>query len=145
MMLCAEKILSYWGGMMERGATSFWEEYDPTMADDEHYGMYGMPFGKSLCHAWGASPIYLIGKYFLGVKPVSQGYETFVVEPHLGGLAWLKGTVPTAKGEVELDMNDERICVRATVGQGVLRYDKHGEKFEVAIPSDGSWLEVCLV
>lgn len=139
-----KEILSYWGGMMEQGATSFWEEYDPSAADDEHYSMYGMPFGKSLCHAWGASPIYLIGKYFLGVKPLSHGYETFVVEPHLGGLAWLKGTIPTPKGEVEIDMNEERIRVRATEGQGVLRYHKNREELEVTIQSDGSWLEVRL-
>lgn len=66
------------------------------------------------------------------------------MEPHLGGLAWLKGTVPTAKGEVEIDMNEERIRVRATEGQGILRYHKNGEELEVTIPSDGSWLEVRL-
>lgn len=138
------EMISYWGGMMELGATSFWEEYDPFLADDEHYGMYGMPFGKSLCHAWGASPIYLIGKYFLGVKPLSPGYETFVVEPHLGGLDWFKGTVPIANGEAEIDMNEARIRVRATHGHGVLRYRKHGEQLENMIPVDGSWLEVRL-
>jgi hypothetical protein len=34
--------------------------------------MYGRPFGKSLCHAWGASPIYLLGKYYLGVNQQVQ-------------------------------------------------------------------------
>lgn len=136
------EMLSYWGGMIALGATTFWEEYDPNLADDEHYGMYGMPFGKSLCHAWGASPVYLIGKYFLGVRPLEPGYASFVVEPNLGGLEWLKGTVPIAHGEAEIDMNQERIRVRATSGNGILKYRNNGQTFERPIPQDGNWLEV---
>lgn len=44
--------------------------------------MYGDPFGKSLCQAWAASPIYLLGRCFLGVRPLTPGYETYEVEPH---------------------------------------------------------------
>lgn len=58
-----EEIRSYWGGMIERGAVTIWEEFDPQVEGAGQYAMYGDPFGKSLCHAWGASPIYLIGKY----------------------------------------------------------------------------------
>ena len=47
-----EQILSYWGGMIALGTTTFWEEFDPSLANDAHYGMYGVAFGKSLCHAW---------------------------------------------------------------------------------------------
>ncbi|CAI6043843.1 alpha-rhamnosidase [Cohnella sp. JJ-181] len=136
------EMLSYWGGMIALGATTFWEEYDPKLADDAHYGMYGMPFGKSLCHAWGAGPIYLIGKYFIGVKPLTPGYGTFAVEPHLGGLTWFKGTVPIAGGEAEVDMNKARIRVRATRGGGLLRYREGGADKEIPIPDDGRWTEV---
>ncbi|MFC3803898.1 alpha-L-rhamnosidase C-terminal domain-containing protein [Cohnella sp. GCM10012308] len=139
-----QEVRDYWGGMIDLGATTFWEEYDPSLADDAHYGMYGVTFGKSLCHAWGAGPIYLFGKYFLGVRPLSAGYGTFVVEPQLGGLGWMKGTVPTAGGEVEVDMDASRIRVRATGGHGVLRYRKGGQTIESPIPEDGSWLEASL-
>ncbi|MBN2614002.1 MAG: hypothetical protein JXB00_20765 [Bacteroidales bacterium] len=48
--------------------------------------MYGRRFGKSLCHAWGASPVYLLGRYFVGVRPTKPGYEEFEIRPVLGGL-----------------------------------------------------------
>jgi len=116
------EMLDYWGGMLELGATSFWEEYDPALEGDAHYGMYGMPYGKSLCHAWGASPIYLLGKYFLGVTPASPGYEAFRAEPQLGGLAHLKGTVPTAKGQVSVEMDRATIRIESTYGTGTLAF-----------------------
>ncbi len=58
-----ERMTAYWGGMLERGATTFWEEYDPTVTGEAQYDMYGDRFGKSLCHAWAASPLYLISRY----------------------------------------------------------------------------------
>lgn len=77
-----EQIHAYWGGMLKRGAVTFWEEYDPTVPQEEQYDMYGDRFGKSLCHAWAASPIYLIAKYFIGLH-IEQGGQTFHVEPNL--------------------------------------------------------------
>ena len=53
-----EALRSYWGGMVSEGATTFWEQYDPRNEGNAHYAMYGDPFGKSLCHAWAASPVY---------------------------------------------------------------------------------------
>jgi hypothetical protein len=64
--------------------------------------MYGRPYGKSLCHAWGASPIYLLGKYFLGVQPTKPGYADYEVHPHLGGLDWIEGCVPTPRGMIHV-------------------------------------------
>jgi hypothetical protein len=103
------------------GATSFWEEYNPAKQGAEHYAMYGRAFGKSLCHAWGASPIYLLGKYYLGVKPTAPGYATYVAEPRLGGLQWMQGKVPTPKGEIELHATNDRVAIKAPAGEGVLR------------------------
>lgn len=116
-----DQIVSYWGGMLDLGATTFWETYDPTASGSQHYEMYGLPFGKSLCHAWGASPIYLLGKYYLGVKPASAGYSKYEIEPHLGGLSWISGTVPLHDGEVSLYMDAATIRITATAGTGTLR------------------------
>ena len=62
-----EEIRKYFGGMLDIGATSFWEDYDSEMQGIEHYAMYDRKYGKSLCHAWGATPLWIIGRYVLGV------------------------------------------------------------------------------
>jgi alpha-L-rhamnosidase len=117
-----KEMKNYWGGMLKLGATSFWEEYNPTKKDTEHLAMYGRPFGKSLCHAWGASPIYLLGKYYLGIKPLTEGYKTYTVEPNLGGLEWMDGKVPTPNGDITLHCSKTEIKVKSNVGEGKLRF-----------------------
>lgn len=114
------EMKDYWGGMLKLGATSFWEEYNPAKKGTEHYTMYGREFGKSLCHAWGASPLYLLGKYYLGVKPTAPGYARYTVEPNLGGLQWMKGTVPTPNGTISLDVTREQVKIRSTTGEGTI-------------------------
>jgi hypothetical protein len=115
-----KQMKDYWGGMLNLGATTFWEEYNPSKKGAEHYAMYGREFGKSLCHAWGASPIYLLGKYYLGVKPTAPGYSTYVIEPKLGGLKWMQGTVPTPAGNIELSCSEKEIKVKGAAGVGNL-------------------------
>ncbi|KQS35711.1 family 78 glycoside hydrolase catalytic domain [Pedobacter sp. Leaf194] len=115
------EMKNYWGGMLKLGATSFWEEYNPDKKGTEHLAMYGRPFGKSLCHAWGASPIYLLGKYYLGVEPSSPGYETYTITPNLGGLAWMEGKVPTPNGEISIYCSKKEIKVYSPSGTGKLR------------------------
>ena len=117
-----QEIRDYWGGMLREGATSFWEKYVPSENGAEHLAMYGRPYGKSLCHAWGASPVYLLGKYYLGVRPTKPGYEEFEVRPALGDLDWLEGNVPTPNGMIHVEMNRHEIKVRATEGRGTLYY-----------------------
>jgi hypothetical protein len=117
-----KEMKNYWGGMLKLGATSFWEEYDPSKKGAEHYAMYGREFGKSLCHAWGASPIYLLGKYYLGVKPTSAGYATYSIEPSLGGLKWMQGEVPTPAGNIEMYVNAKQMKIKGTAGTGTLAF-----------------------
>ncbi|MDE7334613.1 MAG: alpha-L-rhamnosidase [Lachnospiraceae bacterium] len=77
------RIREYWGGMLEQGAVTFWEEYDPDVPEEEQYDMYGDKFGKSLCHAWSASPIYLLARYFVGLEITDPVRGEYVVHPHL--------------------------------------------------------------
>ena len=111
---------SYWGGMIRLGATTIWEGYDPTQSGARHYQMYWQRYDKSLCHAWGSTPIYLFGRYYLGVYPTSVGYESFNVEPHLGGLESFEGTAPILGGQVKVEMNKDVLQVTATKSGGKL-------------------------
>ncbi|MBQ7221745.1 MAG: hypothetical protein IJS28_12295 [Synergistaceae bacterium] len=52
----------YWGKMLELGADTFWEAFDP---DKPEYSPYGSPIVNSYCHAWSCTPVYLISKYLL--------------------------------------------------------------------------------
>ena len=117
-----KEMKAYWGGMIREGATSFWEKYNPTDKGTQHLAMYGRPYGKSLCHAWGASPIYLLGKYYLGIQPIKAGYSEFSITPNLGGLNWMEGTVPTPNGEIKLYIDTKSIKITATEGKGYLTF-----------------------
>ncbi|MDX1938755.1 MAG: alpha-rhamnosidase [Flavihumibacter sp.] len=132
-----KEMKDYWGGMLKIGATSFWEEYDPSKSGAEHYAMYGREFGKSLCHAWGASPIYLLGKYYLGVKPTSAGYATYIVEPNLGGLQWMQGKVPTPDGDIEVYMSETEIKITGAGGTGTFKFKSKTQPVSV----DGNFIE----
>lgn len=111
---------SYWGGMLRLGATTIWEEFDPTKNGIEHYEMYGGKYEKSLCHAWGASPIYLLGKYALGVYPTDVGYSKFEVKPNLMSFKHFCGTVPTPNGTVTVKMDENEVTVLSEVDGGTL-------------------------
>lgn len=120
-----KEIRNYWGGMIKEGATSFWEKYNPEETGTQHLAMYGRPYGKSLCHAWGASPIYLLGKYYLGVQPTKAGYEEFEIRPVLGDLEWMEGDVPTPYGKIHLKMDKNRISINSDGGKGTLIIGGH--------------------
>ena len=55
-------IKEFWGGMIERGADTFYEVYVPS---DSEFSPYGDRMNNSLCHAWSCTPSYFIRKYNL--------------------------------------------------------------------------------
>ncbi|MBO6012765.1 MAG: alpha-rhamnosidase [Bacteroidales bacterium] len=139
------EIKAYWGGMLLEGATSFWEKYNPSKDDNQsedtippsprapHLEMYGRPYGKSLCHAWGASPVYLLGRYYLGVQPLQPGYGSadcrqrepaWEARPNLGGLEWMRGDVPTPYGKIHIEVDAYTLTVSAPtgIGRGIVYY-----------------------
>lgn len=106
-----DTIKDYWGSMIKKGATTIWEEYDPSVTGKQQFAMYGDPFGKSLCHAWGSSPVYLLGRYFMGLQPTSAGYSTFEVAPHLTMFEHLDCTLPIKSGSVHFRVHDGQVDI----------------------------------
>ena len=53
-------LINYWGGMVEKGADTFWEVYNP---ENEMLSPYNSILVNSYCHAWSCTPVYFIRKY----------------------------------------------------------------------------------
>ncbi|MBB3111558.1 hypothetical protein FHS18_003626 [Paenibacillus phyllosphaerae] len=55
-----KQMQSYWGEMVQDGADTFWELYNPA---DKKESPYGSNLINSYCHAWSCTPTYFIRKY----------------------------------------------------------------------------------
>ena len=108
------EIKSYWGGMLKLGAVTFWEQFDPSLPLEKQYAMYGDPFGKSLCHAWAASPIYLIARYFVGLRPLKAGGAEYEVIPGKGFFRNLDCTFPMDGVLVHIRIRNGELTVTET-------------------------------
>ena len=60
----------YWGGMLDKGATTFWEVYNP---DDDFLSPYNSHLINSYCHAWSCTPSYFIRTKLMGDKQKKVG------------------------------------------------------------------------
>jgi hypothetical protein len=80
-----EYIRLCWGMMLRNGATSCWELWDKRW---------------SLCHGWSAAPVMILPAHVLGVRPTLPGFGEFEVRPHVAGLQWARGAIPSPKGEI---------------------------------------------
>lgn len=114
-----DETINYWGAMIKEGATTFWERYDPEEKGAEKYAMYGRKYGKSLCHAWGATPLYIIGRYIVGLKASENG-KSFTLKPDLAGLKRFKAEMPLAKGSVKIEADEKTIRVISDEIKGTL-------------------------
>jgi len=111
-------IDSYWGGMVDEGATSAWEQYDPKQTGINHYAMYGEKYGCSLCHAWGAGPILLLGRYVAGVRVTSVGSKTFEVVPNPGKYNKFDAVIPMLDGIVKVHYSNGKVSIDSNVSGG---------------------------
>ena len=110
-------IRKYWGGMIDLGATTFWEDFDmkwlenasrideitPEGKVDVHaqYGSYCYKgLRNSFCHGWASGPTAWLSQHVLGVTVVEAGCRKVKIEPHLGDLKWVEGTYPTPLGVI---------------------------------------------
>lgn len=115
-----ELIRKYWGGMLKMGATSFWEDFDLDWTENA-FGIDSLPvpgkkdihadFGKycytglrhSLSHGWSSGPAPFLSERVLGVSFPAPGKVH--VQPDLGDLKEVRGTVPTPFGLVQVEAN----------------------------------------
>lgn len=86
-----------WGYMATRAPGTMWETIGP-------YGGGPTDQHQSWDAGWSSGAAPALSTYVLGVRPVSPGFATFVVEPGQGGpiwgVAWAAGRVPTPHGDI---------------------------------------------
>lgn len=112
-------IREYWGAMLDMGATTFWEDFDidwtkgasriDRLAEDgtvDVHGDYGAycyeGFRHSLCHGWASGPCPYLTQQVLGIQAVS--HDTYRISPQLADLEWARGTYPTDKGIISVNV-----------------------------------------
>ncbi len=117
---CLDLIRNYWGGMLDLGATTFWEHFDiawtqnaarideltPPGKHDVHaeYGDFSFKgLVQSLCHGWGGGPTAWLSREVLGIRVIEPGFKKIRIEPHLGDLVFARGTFPTPLGLIRVD------------------------------------------
>ncbi len=83
-----------WRHMVESGTTITWEAWDQKYKPNQDWN-----------HAWGAAPANLLPRYILGAEALEPGWKTLRIRPHLAGLTYAKGKVPTPRGSVHIDWN----------------------------------------
>ena len=117
-------IKEYYGAMLSRGATTFWEDFDlswmegsgrideiPTAGQKDIHGDYGdfcyRQFRHSLCHGWAAGVLAFLYEYLLGVKMLPGG--KYQVEPTAMGIRQAKGIVPVPGGMLNVQYEDGKV------------------------------------
>ena len=60
---------------------------------------------RSDCHAWGASPNIEFFRTVLGIDSDAPGFTKIKIEPHLGELKKISGSMPHPNGEIEVRYN----------------------------------------
>lgn len=113
-------IRQYWGGMVNEGATSFWEGYNPTwqkgflyqqnLLADQNWG-----FHVSLAHGWASGVTPWLMSQILGIRPTAGGFSKVDIRPDLLGLKWAKGGEPTPNGLLRVSIRRQHGYV-TTIG-----------------------------
>jgi hypothetical protein len=100
-------IRQYWGGMVNEGATSFWEAYDPSWyTHDFHAALESdnvSGYNVSLAHGWSSGPTDWLMEQVLGIQPTGAGFSTVDIRPDLVDLAWARGAEPTPHGLLKVE------------------------------------------
>ena len=112
-------IRQYWGGMLDFGATTFWEDFNlewtrnagrideivPEGKDDLHADFGDFCYKglrHSLCHGWAGGPTAWLSEHVLGFRPLAPGCTKLEIAPHLADLEWARGAYPTPHGIVRV-------------------------------------------
>ena len=112
-------IKTYWGRMLDLGATTFWEDFNfndaknaariDEIVPEEDFDIHAdggawcyVGLRHSFCHGWASGPTSWLSEHVLGIEPVGVGFKEVRIQPHLGNLEWAEGTFPTPYGVISV-------------------------------------------
>ncbi len=98
--LALDLMQKRYGGMVERGATTLWEGFEPH---------------ASLAHGFSATPTWQMIRHVLGIAPASPGFDAISIRPHLGDLEFARGVQPTRLGDIEVTLRKVDAHIRVEV------------------------------
>ena len=121
-------IKDYFGAMISRGATTFWEDFHmdwlegsgridefPKEGEKDIHGDYGafcyVGLRHSLCHGWASGVLAFIIEYILGLK-LENGGETYHVTPHTMGLKEIEAKIPVKDTWLFIHVVDGEVTVQ---------------------------------
>ncbi len=144
-----EFIKEYYGGMLGRGATAFWEDFDVSWLDgsgrideipapdkkDLHadYGQFCYKgLRHSLCHGWSSGVVPFFIEEIVGLKILEPGFKKIAVRPKPGGLKYISAKIPTPYGVIEIKTDTHGVDVRVPEGIEIIKNNgekNHGKTF----------------
>jgi len=115
-----QTLKTYYGAMLDLGATTFWEDFDIRWAENacrldeicdgmkkDIHGDFGkycyIGYRHSLCHGWSSGPVAFLTEYVLGIQIKSEGCREIEIAPHLGHLRHVKGSIATPFGKLTVE------------------------------------------
>lgn len=116
-----ELIRRFWGSMLDRGATTFWEDWDlqwlensgridelpqPGTADlHADYGNYCYRGVRhSLCHVWASGPLPFLSRRISGIRFTSPGGTRIRFSPDCGDLEYVRIVLPSVHGDITAEL-----------------------------------------
>lgn len=118
-------IKEYFGAMLSRGATTFWEDFHmdwlqgssridelPKEGEKDIHGDYGAfcykGFRHSLCHGWASGVLAFIVEYMLGLS-LKNGGDSYKLTPHAMGVKKIEAKIPIKDGWLMVKVEDGKV------------------------------------
>lgn len=84
-----------WYNMIRAGSTITLEAWDNKYKPNQDWN-----------HPWGAAPANIIPRKLMGIEPLVPGYGSVRIKPQTASLAWAKIIVPTIKGSISANIQN---------------------------------------
>jgi len=141
-ILALKVVRSYWGGMLDANASTFFEAFTEKETTADVAQFYDRPFGRSLCkfvsivfiicsdsclsmsfgiiiiflgHAWASGPCALYPEILLGLRPLCDGWREWSCDP-LDCVDSVSASIETKYGVIHCQMDAANLRISVPDG-----------------------------